>query len=326
MGGEGWKRTKRNAGRNCPPGPLPRSRGKAASGSAAAVLRPILLAGSTLLASCVARPVPAPRYVLGAPYQAGGVWWYPRATAQLDETGLAQIYGPGHASLTSDGEAYDPTAMAAANQVLPLPSIAQVTNLETGRQVVLRINDRGPDTPTRMLAVTPRVAELLGFAASGVARIRLRVLEAQSQEAQAALPGAPSLDIAAAPRGAVQAASLPPPPGARGSAGAAGGATPVASAPVPAGAVPLRLPEAVTQIAPDPGQLWLDLGGFPTYEFATMRRAQVIQLGATVEAERQGRTRIYRVMVGPIADVPEADRLLRQALAAGVPDGRIEVR
>ena len=159
--------------------------------------------------------------------------------------------------LTTDGEAFDQTAMAAANQTLPLPAIALVTNLETGRQVKLRINDRGPPTPRRMLAVTRRVAQLLGFPPSGVARVRLQVLESESQAAQNALPGAPKLAIATAPRGAVAAASLAPPPGARGSSGGGGrpagrrghrarhqGAPPARAAPAAA----MRLPETVTQV------------------------------------------------------------------------------
>jgi rare lipoprotein A len=284
----------------------------------------IALAFSTLLASCVGRPTASPHYVLGTPYQAGGVWWYPRATSQLDETGLAQIYAPDHSGLTANGETFDPTAMAAANQTLPLPSIAQVTNLENGRQVLVRINDRGPPTPARILAVTPRVAQLLGFPSSGVARIRLRVLEAQSQEAQATLPDAPRLALAAAPRAAVEASSLPPPPGARGNAGIVASAD---TATVPSASAPLlRLPETVTETAPSAGQLWLDLGSFPVYEYANIRRAQVAELGAVIRTEREGRTSSFRVLVGPISDVAQADRLLDQALAAGVQDGRIEVQ
>jgi rare lipoprotein A len=252
------------------------------------------------------------------------VWWYPRATSQLDETGLAQIYGLDHSGLTANGETFDPTAMAAANQTLPLPSIARLTNLENGRQVLVRINDRGPPTPARILAVSPRVAQLLGFPSSGVARIRLEVLEAQSQEAQATLPGAPRLALATAPRAAVEASSLPPPPGARGNAGIVAAAD---TATAPAASTPLlSLPETVTQTAPHPGQLWLDLGSFPVYEYANMRRAQVAALGATITTEQEGRTSSFRVLVGPIPDVAQADHLLDQALAAGVPDGRIEVR
>ncbi len=279
-----------------------------------------------LVASCAPAPTPSPHYELGAPYQAGGVWWYPRVDLRLDERGLAQVYDDGHPGLTADGEAFDQGAMAGANQTLPLPAIALVTNLENGRQLRLRINDRGPPTPRRILAVTSRAAVLLDFPPGGVARVRLQVLEADSQTAQAALPGAPSLPIAAAPRDAVATASLPPPPGARGSAGIAGSGTQVATAPDAGPAMALRLPETLTQVAPDPGRLWIDLGSFPTYEFANMQRASVAQLGATITSEAHGRGETFQVTIGPIDDVAQADRLLDEAVAAGVSDAQIVVR
>jgi rare lipoprotein A len=289
-------------------------------------LKPTVLLAAVLLASCVPTPTPSPHYVLGAPYQAGGVWWYPRAELRLDERGLAEVYVDQHAPLTADGEVFDQGAMAAANQTLPLPAIALVTNLETGRQVKLRVNDRGPSTPRRMLAVTRRVAVLLGFPPSGVARVRLEVLEGDSQVAQNALPGAPTLAMTTAPRGAVETASLPPPPGARGSAGAAASGQPAAPPTAEAAPAAMRLPEAVTQVAPDPGRLWIDLGNFPTYEFANMQRAAVAQLGAAIVSERHGRGETFQVTIGPIDDVDQVDRLLDQSIAAGIADARIVVR
>lgn len=298
-----------------------------------------VLLPAVLLASCAPTPTPAPHYVLGEPYQAGGVWWYPRPDLRLDVRGLAEVYHDGHAPLTTDGEAFDQAAMAGANQTLPLPAIALVTNLETGRQIKLRINDRGPATPRRMLAVTRREAQLLGFPPSGVARVRLQVLEGESQAAQGALPGAPKLAIATAPRGAVAAAGLPPPPGARGRAGGGAGVagpggpgsapgsaqgtppTPEAE-PVPA----MRLPETVTQVVPEPGALWIDLGRFPTYEFANMQRAAVAQLGATIVSEMHGNGETFAVTIGPIPDVAQADRLLDAAVASGIADAQIVVR
>ncbi len=285
---------------------------------------------AALLASCVPSPTHAPHYVLGAPYQAGGVWWYPRADLRADERGLAEVYDDGHAPLTTDGEAFDQAAMAAANQTLRLPSIAGVTNLETGLQVLVRINDRGPPTAKRILAVTRRVAQLLGFPPNGVARVRLEVLEADSQAAQNALPGAPALTIAAAPRGAVAAASLPPPPGAQGSPGSSDVTEAAAQGERPAPPVgpesTTRLPETVTRVAPEPGALWIDLGSFPTYEFADMRRAAVAPLGAMIVSQRHARSETFMVTIGPIQDVAQADRLLDESIASGIPDAQIVVR
>jgi rare lipoprotein A len=271
--------------------------------------------------------MPSPHYVLGEPYPAGGVWWYPQSNLQVDVRGLAEIYDDQHTPLTTDGEAFDQSAMAGANQTLPLPAIARVTNLQTGRQLLVRINDRGPATPRRMLAVTRRVAQLLGFPPGGVAQVRLEVLEGESQAAQAVLPGAPSLPITAAPRGAVESANLPPPPGARGSSGAVTSGVavmPTASADVAAPA--MRLPETLTQVAPEPGALWIDLSSFPTYEFANMQRAVVAQLGATIISLTHGRGETFKVTIGPIPDIAQADRLLDETVAAGISDARIVVQ
>lgn len=288
-----------------------------------------------LLVSCVPTPTPSPHYVLGDPYQAGGVWWYPQSNLQLDERGLAQVYDDQHAPLTTDGEVFDQRAMAAAHQTLPLPAIARVTNLQTGRQVLVRINDRGPPTPRRMLAVTRRVAQLLGFPPGGAAQVRLEVLEGDSQAAQSDLAGAPTLPIAAAPLGAVESTSLAPPPGAQGAGpeaniGGTGAVGPGSQTAPPAKAATsapaMRLPETVTQVAPEPGTLWIDLGSFPTYEFANMQRAVVAQLGATIVNQTHGRGENFKVTIGPIPDVAQADRLLNEAVASGISNARIVVR
>ena len=168
--------------------------------------------------------------------------------------GSATVYPSGHADLTTDGEVFDQTALAAAHQTLQLPAIARLTNLENGRQVLVRINDRGPATPHRLIEVTRRTATLLGFPGDGAVRVRLEVLPAESHAAVDAVPGAPKLEIAAAPRGEVQQSDLPPPGSAARRAAPCPTAAPRAGA-APAAAHGCALPETVTQVAPDPGQL-----------------------------------------------------------------------
>jgi rare lipoprotein A len=269
--------------------------------------------------------VPHPHYVLESPYQKDGMWRYPRETYDLDETGLAQVIAPGHPGLTTDGEVFDQGAMAAAQPTLQLPAIARVTNLETGRAVLVRINDRGSGTPHRVIELTRRAADLLGAPTNGVARVRVQVLAAESHDAADALPDAPHLAVAAAPRGAVEVAELPPPPGARTGRGyalshaAAAGADPVDPA------APLRLSETVTQGRPDPGRLWVRLDSFEEYQYAVVLRARIAGLGPHITQVYEGRTRLFRVEIGPLDDVHQADAILDQALAAGIPDARIVV-
>ncbi|MEJ0020663.1 MAG: RlpA-like double-psi beta-barrel domain-containing protein [Acetobacteraceae bacterium] len=277
------------------------------------------------LATSCQRPPPAnPHYVLGAPYQAGGVWYYPRESYEGVETGLATVYGSGHADLTTDGEVFDQSALAAAHQTLQLPAIARVTNLENGLQVVVRINDRGPATPHRLLEVTSRTATLLQFARDTPTRVRLEVLPGESRAAADAVPGAPKLDLAAAPIGAVQQSDLGP-PGSVALAGAPRAATAASAPAVAADAPGLRLPEVLTQGYPQPGQLFIRLGTFHNYQYANMQRARVGGLGAAIVSSGSGRIQTHQVIVGPLANVPQADIVLDQVLRSGVTDARIVV-
>jgi rare lipoprotein A len=257
--------------------------------------------------------------VLGQPYQASGVWQYPRENFDLSETGLAAVVGGGHAPLTTNGEAYDVKAPAASHATLQLPAVARITNLETGKSVVVRINDRGSGTAHRLVELTPAVAALIGVPQGGTAQVRLTVLPAESHAALEPLADAPRLTMASAPRSAVEAADLAPLPGARSVSNlqATGNAAPVQKG-APA---PLLAPGTVTQVSPSPGRLWVRLGTFQTYEYAAHQRARVAGLKPSIATVAQGRSRLFRVMIGPLASVAQAD----QALAAGVTDARIVV-
>ncbi len=279
-----------------------------------------------LLQGCGPAAKPSPRYVLGDSYRASGVWHYPRESYDYDETGLAGRIPPGHAPLTSNGEAFDQGILTAAHPTLQLPAIARITNLDNGLSSLVRINDRGTGDPHRLVLVTNRTAELLRFPASGAVRVQLTVLATESRQAVETLPGAPRLAVSAAPRSAVAVAELPPP-------GAApnGGAGPVIlSAPAAAPETPVsttipRLPEAVTQTAPRPGRLMVRLGTFEGYQYASIQRAKVAFLQPSIVQLRQGRTRQYRVQLGPFQDVGQAEAMQDRAMAAGVPDARIVV-
>ncbi|HEY0185261.1 MAG TPA: hypothetical protein VGC09_20875, partial [Rhodopila sp.] len=78
---------------------------------------------------------PDPHYALGKPYQAGAFWYYPREAYDLDETGLATVAKGSAPRLTTDGEVFDQSVLAAAHPTLQLPAIARLTNLENGREV-----------------------------------------------------------------------------------------------------------------------------------------------------------------------------------------------
>ena len=129
-------------------------------------------------------------YKVGNPYKIMGKWYYPKEDYSYSEVGMASWYGEDfHARKTANGENYDMNTLTAAHRTLPLPSIVKVTNLENGRSLVLRVNDRGPYAKNRIIDVSKRSAQLLGFQTQGTAKVRVEVLEKESKELKAALLG-----------------------------------------------------------------------------------------------------------------------------------------
>lgn len=132
-----------------------------------------------LAAACASTPEPrlgsGGHYKLGRPYQIGGKWYHPRDERDYAETGVASWYGPGfHGRLTANGERFDENGVSAAHRTLPLPSHLEVTNLDNGRRLVVRVNDRGPYAHDRILDLSRRAAQLLGMEQRGTARVRLK--------------------------------------------------------------------------------------------------------------------------------------------------------
>jgi rare lipoprotein A (peptidoglycan hydrolase) len=120
-------------------------------------------------------------YRVGEPYEINGVWYYPAVDYDYDRTGVASWYGEEFAGrLTANGEIFDLNDLTAAHTTLPMPSIVQVTNLENGRSLQLRINDRGPFVGGRLIDVSRRAAQLLGFENQGTTLVRVTILKEES--------------------------------------------------------------------------------------------------------------------------------------------------
>src|SRR5882762_8889343 len=164
-------------------------------------------------------------YKVGTPYQIEGVWYYPAEDFSYDETGLGSWYGEAfHGKSTANGESFDLNSITAAHRTLPLPTIVEVTNLENGRSIQVRVNDRGPYARGRIIDMSRRSAQLLGFEQQGTAKVRVRILVPETiqsaspagrvgladQDKKLAALEAPQ----AAPLTPVVAAPLAPPPGA----------------------------------------------------------------------------------------------------------------
>jgi rare lipoprotein A len=271
-------------------------------------------------------------YKVGNPYQVEGVWYYPAEDYKYVEEGVASWYGPDfHGKRTANGEKYDMNALTAAHPTLPLPSIVNVTNLDNGRQVKLRINDRGPFKSKRIIDISRQGAQLLGFEAQGTARVRVEIDPTESltikNQYLARAPGELP-KIAAAPRPTVSTETLSPPVLTQ----------PVAPKPVPPSAV-ARAPLPATSPSPAPqpavpGKAKIDLpagtgvyiqaGAFADPANAHRLEQQLKEFGNVfvVTVSVSGK-QLYRVRLGPLQDDTGAEQLLDQVKSYGYPEAQI---
>jgi rare lipoprotein A len=272
-------------------------------------------------------------YKVGQPYEVGGIWYYPQEDPLYNETGIASWYGREFAGRrTANGEKFDPKLVTAAHKTLPMPVNVRITNLENGRQVVARVNDRGPFKASRIIDVSERAAELLAFKAKGMARVRVEFIgvaelpdgrpgkRVDGKGAHAALDDdAPSSGAKAAPTTEVAGGVLPPPPGAAAAQPPRAQPKPQPRpTPVPV-ASPLDEPGSVSTVrVKSAGRLYVQAGAFLARENAErlltrLRRIAEFKISAKVHDGK----RYYRVRAGPIESVDKADAILDEVLADG---------
>ncbi len=262
-------------------------------------------------------------YKIGKPYQVNGVWYHPAENYSYDETGIASWYGPGfHKERTANGEVFDQNEMSAAHKTLPMPSLVRVTNLDNGRAIVVRVNDRGPFANGRIIDMSRRCAELLGFERVGTAKVRVQILASESRAIAAAArantptayAGAMPSVTATAPTGVIAVETLPPRSG---------------GAPVPGATVGGRFlpaPEVAQRPVTGARQIYVQAGAFTQYNYASRLRDKVAAIApATISQTRVGETKFFRVRLGPIDSVDKADGILSQVVGAGTTDARLVV-
>ncbi len=124
-----------------------------------------------------------PMYKVGNPYKINGKWYYPAIDYNYNEVGIASWYGPGfHGKKTANGEVFDQNKISAAHKTLPMPSIVKVTNLDNGKVLEnIRVNDRGPFAGNRIIDLSKKAAQELGFVNSGVAKVKVEIMENESR-------------------------------------------------------------------------------------------------------------------------------------------------
>lgn len=265
-------------------------------------------------------------YKVGDPYQINGVWYTPAENWSYSEEGMASWYGADfHGNSTANGEIYDMHDLTAAHRTLPMPSLVRVTNLENGRSLVVRINDRGPFAQNRIIDMSRRGAELLGFINQGTTRVRVEILREESlamkAEAQAIGRG-PA--VQAAPRAPVMAESLdspPPPPAQQPQAQQPQTQQQQLAASSPA---PVRLVSSAQAATPSPSGAYIQAGAFSDHSNAERLRTQLASIApvTVTPVTVQGQS-LYRVRLGPAATDAEADRILQAVQAHGLPGARV---
>jgi len=332
-----------------------------------------------------AKPYDPGNYKVGSPYQIAGKWYYPKVDLAYNERGVASWYGPNfHGKKTANGEIFDMTKIGAAHKTLPLPSVVRVTNLENGRSLVVRINDRGPFVRGRIIDLSRRAAQLLGFTRKGTAMVHVRLLPDESRRAatEAGATGkqlmaygapapkaSPSIPVTVEnlkPVEGVAVSNLPPLP--------ATSSQPVTNVAAPAEPPPygamtaiakngpkpssqslaISSAEQVTNPAPDSREaqsapidvatlpsrekvellpvdsrpsIFIQAGAFRKYINANRLRARLTSLGHPVNVSQVyvSNQPFFRVRLGPMTNVEDADIALERVVVLGYPEARIVV-
>jgi rare lipoprotein A len=272
----------------------------------------------------------AGNFKVGKPYTIMGETYVPRETYEYVETGIASWYGPGfHGNKTASGERYDKYEMTAAHRTLQMPSLVRVTNLDNGRSVIVRVNDRGPFAKGRIIDVSKRAAELLDMIGTGTAKVRVEMLSAESRAiAEAARRGQSTKGVevamnktgrlpdhiqsSSAVMSDVQKEELPD--------------FIASSVQTPQGEVQGHInqgvfyPDPIVTRTPPSGahSIFVQAGAFGSEENA-IRLSQKLSSIANTKIEPvayNGRT-LYKVRLGPLQNVRDADSVLNRVLASG---------
>jgi rare lipoprotein A len=277
-------------------------------------------------------------YKVGNPYKINGQWYYPKVDYEYSETGIASWYGPNfHGKPTANGEIFDMNEVSAAHRTLPLPSVVLVTNLDNGRSLKMRVNDRGPYASGRIIDVSRRSAQLLGFYRQGTARVRVEIVADESRQLADNPRGAPvqaladpgssnsAQNSANVEGGPLQASSNTSPEPAI-PAMADGGVTREALMPLGGSDQAMATPEGsiIPIRAASPSQLYVQAGAYSRFDNAKRVRAQLSGLGPVdIHPFQVDGRRLYRVRLGPLSSSDEADRLLADTVRAGYPGSHI---
>ena len=305
----------------------------------------LALAGLLILAGCAgSRPAPPPPpedhtvqvppnagvYKVGDPYQIDNVWYYPHEQPDYDETGIASWYGPDfYGKYTANGELYDGSQLTAAHRTLPMPVNVRVTNLENGKSIIVRVNDRGPYARGRIIDLSRRAAELLDVVQNGTAKVRVTYIGRADINGAPAAPETPpeiANALPAVPAGEVNSQALNLMPGVP-------VAPPVIEKPLPAPApsppVQIASNEPTGQVdkvpVPPVTHIYVQVGAFSKLDNAQRLLNSLGGGDLRISTLQRGGQTLYRVRTGPLSSVQDADAAMARINGAGSGDAQIVV-
>ena len=245
-------------------------------------------------------------YKVGKPYKILGTWYYPKEDYKYSEVGVASWYGSDfHNKKTANGEKYDMNTLTAAHRTLPLPSVVRVTNLENGRSLILRVNDRGPYAKNRIIDISKRGAALLGYQTQGTAKVRVEIMEKESKALKAALLGTEKSN----PR-----------------------AYTIANKKDKNTIRPMQLTSNIPQNAKvsekkqssNKKQVFVQAGSFSQENLAADLRSKLSKFGTSkVSSANVGNSTFYRVRLGPYYDENDASEVLAKVRDYGVYEAKL---
>ncbi len=252
-------------------------------------------------------------YKLGKPYRIKGRWYRPEYDPSYTKVGTASWYGADfHGLATANGEVFDKEQITAAHPTLPLPSLVRVTNLDNGRTIDVRVNDRGPFIDDRLIDLSQAAARRLGYEQRGLARVRVEFLGLADARGTPPEPtviryAAPALKPQARPQPQVQLAAARAP------------------APVPARA-PLRavgpapIPASTQLVACSAEGQFVQVGAYAETDQVLAAMASLEGLGQVrVEPAFAGNRAVARVRLGPVPG-SDASSVLARVVALGYSD------
>jgi rare lipoprotein A len=273
--------------------------------------------------------VAAPRYKVGKPYKVAGVWYYPERDLTYDDTGIGSWYGDEFAGkLTANGEIFDPELVTAAHKTLPMPSVVRVTNLDNGKSLVVRINDRGPFVAGRIIDLSREAARRIGYKDNGLARVRVQLLAEQSLRLEKLAKNGefPTVDgVSSTAMPEVQPVAKPKVNiTAKSNTGRSAYSSTNGQS-----ALDLLSQSRVGEVMTTPPiitQIWVQVGAFHSESSAAALLAQLETMGnGEISSLLKAGQTLHRVRLGPVQTVSEADKLLNGVMNKGFSGARIVV-